>query len=171
MPVPLTTSVKPPLPAVTLSGETEDMDGAGLSLSTSITAPFDRPPPGAGFCTVTVTVPAAPRFEVATSAVSSVAVTNVVGRAWLFQRTVDPSSKFAPSTVSVNAAPPTVALTGDRFEIEGTGFEGGSPGIIRAQPNTRRLRAHAIATSKLFRVRGIGLINLCSSVSRQGLGR
>ena len=72
---------------------------------------FDTLP--SGLATVTGTVPEAAMSAAAIAAVNCVALTNVLVRAAPFQRTLAPVTKFIPLTVSVNAAPPTVALFGD----------------------------------------------------------
>lgn len=55
-------------------------------------------------------------------AVSFVLRTNVVVRLLPFHRTTDELMKFDPFTVSVNAAPPAVALVGEMELTVGTGF-------------------------------------------------
>src|SRR5712692_10030303 len=52
---------------------------------------------------------------------SSVLLTNVVVRFEPFRRTTDEATKFVPVTVSVNPAPPAVALLGDSVAGTGTG--------------------------------------------------
>jgi hypothetical protein len=56
------------------------------------------------------------------AAVTCVLLTNVVVRLEPFHMTEDVLTKFEPLTVSVNAAPPTVALGGVRLVIEGVGL-------------------------------------------------
>src|SRR5262249_41165472 len=55
-------------------------------------------------------------------AVSEVALTNVVTRSRLFQRTTDDATKFVPVTVSVNVGPPTVTLFGVSAVMPGVGL-------------------------------------------------
>src|SRR5215472_1162864 len=62
--------------------------GAGALIASEI-AP-DRPPPGAGFNTVTSAVPTAAISEAVMAAVSCVELTNVVGRLAPFHSTADP---------------------------------------------------------------------------------
>jgi hypothetical protein len=52
-----------------------------------------------------------------------VTLTKVVVRAAPFQFTTDPLRKPVPVTYRVNAAPPAVALEGDRLLIVGTGLD------------------------------------------------
>src|SRR5437867_2679422 len=52
---------------------------------------------------------------------NSVPLTNVVVRFESFQRTTEEATKFVPLTVSVNAAPPAVALLGESAPSTGTG--------------------------------------------------
>src|SRR5689334_14826270 len=65
-----------------------------------------------GFCTVTGIDAAAAMSAAEILAVTRVALTNVVGRAAPFQRSVAPDTKLLPSAMSVNAGPPAVALAG-----------------------------------------------------------
>src|SRR5262245_36312247 len=58
-----------------------------------------------GLTTRTLAVPALAMSAAAMLAVRLVLLTNVVGRALLFHCTVEPATKLAPSTVSVNAGP------------------------------------------------------------------
>ena len=81
---------------------------------------MDVPPPGAGVCTVTASVPAEAISNAGTAAVSSVALTYCVVRDVVPHRTVDALVKFAPFTVSVNAALPAVAVAGEMPLTEGT---------------------------------------------------
>src|SRR4029453_10687307 len=56
------------------------------------------------------------------AALSSVTLTNIVGRGAPFQRTTEVATKSVPVTVSVKPAPPTVALLGERALTVGVGF-------------------------------------------------
>ena len=83
---------------------------------------LEVPPPGAGFTTVTGTVPAVPMSAAPIDAVSCAELTNVVVRAAPFHCTTAPDTKLLPLTVSVNAGPPAVALLGTSDVSVGTGF-------------------------------------------------
>jgi hypothetical protein len=56
------------------------------------------------------------------AAVACVLLTNVVVRLEPFHCTVVVLRKFAPFTVSVNAAPPAAAEAGLKLEMDGTGL-------------------------------------------------
>src|SRR5213080_4638703 len=96
--------------------------------------PVGQPPPGgftvnvtvldvwpSGFFTETGTEPAAAMSAAAIAAETRVALTNVVARETPFQSTLVPATKLVPSTVSVKAAPPAVALLGVSAIIVGGG--------------------------------------------------
>ena len=119
-PEPFTVSVKPGPPAVALLGEMEVTFGLGLLIVN--VSEFDAPPPGGGFVTITVTVPAVVRSEVRICAVTWTLLTKVVVRAELFQLTVAPGTKFEPFTVSVKPGEPTVLLEGESEVSTGTGL-------------------------------------------------
>jgi hypothetical protein len=79
------------------------------------------PPPGAGFVTVTLMLPA-----IAASLAGIVAdrldpLINVVVSGLPLKFTIDFASKFAPLTVSVKAAPPAACVL-PRLDIVGTGL-------------------------------------------------
>ena len=84
--------------------------------------PFEAPPPGAGFTTVTVAVPAVARSAAGMLALTCVALRTLVVRAVPFHCTAAPLTKFVPPTVSVNAGPPAAALLGVKLVSVGTGF-------------------------------------------------
>src|SRR5690349_8188365 len=65
-----------------------------------------------GFCTVTETEAGVATSAAVILAVTRVALTKLVGRAEPFQKSVVPDTKLLPSAVSVNAAPPAVAVAG-----------------------------------------------------------
>ena len=138
---PFTVRVNVALPAVLLVGEKVVRAGAGL-LIVKVCA-FEAPPPGAGFETVMLTVPAVAMSVVKIAAVTFVALTKVVVRLEWFHKTVVPFTKFVPFTVRVNAAPPAVALIGESDEVEGTGlstekltaFDGATPGLTTVTGN------------------------------------
>src|SRR6202021_615648 len=107
-------------PAVAVVGEIVVIVGVGL-LIVNVAAP-DVPPPGAGFVTVTFTVPPVAICAAVIAAVNCVEPTNVVVAAEPLRFTVAPFTNAVPLTVSVNAAPPAAALVGERMEIVGGGF-------------------------------------------------
>jgi len=82
----------------------------------------DVPPPGAGLVTITLNVPAVAMSAGVIDAVTCVALTNAVVRALPLKFTTEDELKFVPFTVSVNAAPPFVALAGESVVIAGTGL-------------------------------------------------
>ena len=73
--VPLTVSVTPAAPAVTLAGASEDSVGTGLALVIVKADVFDVPPPGAGVLTATPALPAVLMLPDGTDAVSFVLLT------------------------------------------------------------------------------------------------
>src|SRR3989454_12577088 len=81
----------------------------------------DVPPPGDGLNTVIWVVPAVVMSLEEMAARNSVLLTNVVVRSEPFQRTTDGATKLAPLTVSVNPAPPAVALLGESEPAPGAG--------------------------------------------------
>src|SRR5439155_13134505 len=120
-PVPVTVSVNAALLISALLGLRPVSVGAGL-FTVSVCA-AEVPPPGAGVRTVTLAVPAAAMSAAVIAAVSWMVLTKVVGRAAPFHCTVvEPFTNPVPVTVSVNAAPPTVALVGTSAVIVGMGL-------------------------------------------------
>ena len=83
---------------------------------------FEAPPPGVGFSSVTDTVPWAVSSAAGITAVSDVALTNVVTRAVAPNCTVAPVTNFWPVSVSVVVGLPLGRLAGERVVSEGTGF-------------------------------------------------
>ena len=69
-------------------------------------------PPGAGFTTVTDTVPAWAMSAAVMAAVSWVSLTTVVVRLAPFHCTAELGTKFAPVTSRAKAGPPAVVLAG-----------------------------------------------------------
>src|SRR5271165_6017236 len=79
-------------------------------------------PPGAGFCTVTVAVPALAMADAGTWAVSSVPLTYCVERAVEPQLTVEEAVNPDPLMVNVKAAVPAGSMAGERLPMAGTGW-------------------------------------------------
>ena len=118
-PAPLTVRVNAAEPAIAVAGDNEVTVGTVL-LIVNDTA-FDVPP-GAGFVTVTVAVPAVAISAAVIAAVSWVAFTNVVVLAAPLNFTTDADTNPVPFTVNVNAAPPAVALVGEIEVSVGAGL-------------------------------------------------
>jgi len=93
----------------------------GGTVIVKVKAP-EMPPPGAGFDTVTIAVPAAAMSAAVMAACNSVLETKVVVRALPFHCTVEEETKFVPATINVNAAVPTSSELGFKEEIVGTGL-------------------------------------------------
>jgi hypothetical protein len=118
-PTPLTVSVNAAEPATALEGEIELSVGTALSIVKETA--FDVPL-GAGFVTVTVAVPAVAISAAVIAAVNCVALTKVVVLGAPLNFTTDVETKPVPLTVRVKAAPPTVALFGEREVAVGAGL-------------------------------------------------
>jgi hypothetical protein len=118
--VPFTVRVNACPPAVALEGESEVAPGFGL-LIVKVSA-LDVPPPGVGFITVTVAVPAVAMLLAGTEAVNFVSLTYFVVSPFPFHSTLEVETNFVPVTVRVNAAPPAVALEGESVLSAGTGL-------------------------------------------------
>src|SRR3989454_551024 len=119
-PVPLTVSVKAAPPTCALVGDRLETVGTGLLIE-NVNTP-DVPPSGPDRTTVTDAVPTAARSEAGMAAGGRAGLTKVVVRTAPFQRTVAPFTNPVPLTVSVKAAPPTVALVGVSPVIVGMGL-------------------------------------------------
>ena len=119
-PVPFTVSVNPAPPAVAEAGLRPVVDSTAL-LIVKVWA-LEVPPPGAGFTTVTETVPAAAMSAAVIAAVTWLEETYVVVRLDPFHCTTEPLSKPLPFTVSVNPAPSAVVEVGLRPVVAGTGL-------------------------------------------------
>jgi hypothetical protein len=79
-----------------------------------------------GLVTVTFIVPVEAMLAAGIAAVNSVELTNVVVGADPPKLTIEPATKFVPSIVSVNAAPPAVALFGEIVVSVRAGVGGGT---------------------------------------------
>ncbi len=120
-PVPVILSVNPVPPTVAVAGVIEVSAGADTGLIVNDRLP-EVPPPGAGFVTVTVAVPAVVISAAVIAAVNCVAFTNVVVLAAPLNFTTDVDTKPVPFTVRVKAAPPAVALVGESEVTVGAGL-------------------------------------------------
>ena len=120
-PVPVRVNVKAAPPAVAEVGAIKVSVGPGAALIVKDTV-ADVPPPGAGLVTVTVAVPAVAISAAEIAAVSCVALTNVVVLAAPLNFTTDVDTKPVPFTVRVKAAPPAVAVVGEREVSVGAGL-------------------------------------------------
>jgi hypothetical protein len=130
--VPLTVNVKAAPPANVLVGESDVSVGSGLF---TVNGEFpDVPPPGSGFFTVTLNVPAVAMSDARIAAVTCVALTNVVVLSTPLKLTVAPVTKPVPLTVSVNPAPPAVALVGAIDVSTGGGFVTGRLTVAEVPP-------------------------------------
>ncbi len=112
-PVPVRVNVKAAAPAVAEVGAIKVSVGPAAALIVKDTV-ADVPPPGAGLVTVTVAVPAVAISAAVIAAVNCVAPTNVVVLAAPLNFTTDVDTNPVPLTVRVKAAPPAVALAGER---------------------------------------------------------
>jgi hypothetical protein len=123
-PLPVAVRVNAEPPAEIELGDRLVSDGTGLPPDDPIVNvwPFEMPPPGVGFWTVTVAVPALATSAAAIAAVKRVGETKVVVRAVPFQRTVELGTKFVPLTVNVKAALPALVEFGAKLETVGAGF-------------------------------------------------
>ena len=120
-PVPVRVNVKAAPPTVAVVGAIEVSVGPETALIVNDRVP-DVPPPGAGFVTVTVAVPAVAISAAVIAAVNCVAFTKVVVLAAPLNFTTDVDTKPVPFTVRVKAAPPAVALVGEREVAVGAGL-------------------------------------------------
>ena len=120
-PVPVRVNVNAAPPTVEEAGAIEVSVGAETGLMVNDRLP-DVPPPGAGLVTVTVAVPAVAISAAVMAAVSCVALTNVVVLAAPLNFTTEVDTKPVPFTVRVKAAPPAVALVGEREVAVGAGL-------------------------------------------------
>jgi hypothetical protein len=118
--VPVTVSVNAAPPTVALAGLRLVIEGAGLLIMKE--SADDMPPPGEGFTTITLAVPADVMSAAVIAAVTIVLLTNVVVRIEPFHCTVELLRRLVPFTVSVNAALPAIAEDGLKLDIDGTGL-------------------------------------------------
>jgi hypothetical protein len=118
-PRPLTVSVNAEEPATALEGESEPIVGTALLIVNETALDV---PPVVGFVTVTVAVPAVAISAAVIAAVNCVALTNVVVLAAPLNFTTEVDTNPVPLTVRVKAAPPAVALVGEREVAVGAGL-------------------------------------------------
>ena len=116
-PVPVTTRVKSPPPAVAEPGLKLEMTGPG-TLIVKVTA-LEVPPPPPGLNTVTVAVPALAMSLASTVAVRCVLPEPDVVRFDPFHRTTAPLAKLLPFTVRSRTPPPATAEFGLMEEMLG----------------------------------------------------
>jgi hypothetical protein len=77
-------------------------------------------------------------YEAGTVAFSSVAETNVVGRALYLKVIIESEAKFVPLTVRAKSPPPAITLEGERERIvgsEGGGVRSGEDWELPPQPD------------------------------------
>ena len=120
-PVPVRVSVNAAPLTVAVAGAIELSVGPETALIVKDRVP-DVPPPGAGLVTVTVAAPAVAISAAVIAAVSCVALAKVVVLAAPLNFTTDVDTNPVPLTVSVKAAPPAVALVGEREVSVGAGL-------------------------------------------------
>lgn len=118
--VPFTVSVKAASVTDLLAGEMLVVVGATLFAVN--TCALEVPPPGAGFITVMLNVPAVVRSLAGMEAVTCVELTKVVVRAEPAKFTTELLMKFVPFTVKVKAASPTFLLVGKMLVVVGRGL-------------------------------------------------
>ena len=120
-PVPVMVSVNAAPLTVAEAGAIELSVGPETALIVNDRVP-DVPPPGAGFVTVTVAVPAVAISAAVIAAVNCVARTKVVVLAAPLNFTTDVDTNPVPLAVRVKAVPPAVALVGEREVSVGAGL-------------------------------------------------
>jgi len=120
-PVPIRVSVNAAPLTVAVAGTIEVSVGPETALIVNERVP-EVPPPGAGLVTVTVAVPAVVISAAVIAAVNFVVLTNVVVLVAPLNFTNEVDTKPVPFTVRVKAAPPAVALVGEREVAVGAGL-------------------------------------------------
>jgi hypothetical protein len=123
-PLPVTTTLRAPLPAVTDAGESEVMEGTGLSTTTLGWLEPELWP--SGLATAIAKEPPIAAREAGTPAFSSVALTYVVVKLVPFHEAVLPETKPLPLIWRVKAAEPAGIVAGATEVIAGgVGLLGG----------------------------------------------
>ena len=120
-PVPVMVSVNAAPLTVAEAGAIELSVGPETALIVNDRLP-EVPPPGAGLVTVTVAVPAVAISAAVIATVNCVVLANVVVLEAPLNFTTDVDTKPVPLTVRVKAAPPAVALAGEREVAVGAGL-------------------------------------------------
>src|SRR6266436_5173232 len=100
---------------------------------------------GAGFATLTFSVPATRMSSDEIWAVTWLLLTNTVVRFVPFHCTAEPVTKFEPLTVNVNAGPPRVAVVGTMSVIAGGG---GGPVVPPPPPHAARISSASETTAR-----------------------
>ncbi len=118
-PLPFTTKLMPVNPATAEVGNMLLRTTGALMLKV---ADPEVPPPGVGFTTDTVALPAAARSPTGMVACNWVGLVEVIVRLELFHITCEVEMNPLPVTVSVKAVAPAVAETGEMLPITGVGF-------------------------------------------------
>jgi hypothetical protein len=103
-------------------GVTETTTGGFLLAVTLNDSAGEVPPPGAGFVTVTLNIPAVAISVAEIEAVTWVALTNVVVSLLPLNLTTEEVMNPCPFTVSLNAGPPAAVEDGLRDVNVGAGF-------------------------------------------------
>lgn len=101
------------------AGVTVAADGPLTEYPSTMNVIAAEVPPGAGFVTVTLTLPAVARSAAGIVAERLVALMNFVASAFPLKFTTDPDTKFVPESVSVKAVPPGMC-TGPNAVTSGT---------------------------------------------------
>jgi hypothetical protein len=117
---PVTVSTKLALPATAELGLNRVIFGGGTLIAKF--KPFDVPPPGVGFTTVTLAVPTVAISWAEIAACKLVFEAKVVVRALPFHRTSEEATKFVPVTVSVKPASPANTALGPSNTEVGVGL-------------------------------------------------
>jgi hypothetical protein len=121
-PVPVRVSGKAAPPAVAVAGAIEArVREAPLIVKGKLP---DVPPPGAGFVTATLAVPAVAMSVAVIAAVSWVALIRVVVLAAPLNFTTDVDTNPVPFTIKLKPAPPAAALVGEIEDSVGAGLVG-----------------------------------------------
>jgi hypothetical protein len=171
--VPFTVSVKSGEPAIIEVGFSEIVVGIGFMTVVTVNAwLFEVPPPGAGFVTVTGTVPVAATSIAGIMARSVVLEMKVVVAASPLKFTTEPEMKFAPFTVSVKSELPAGVEVGLIDEVVGIGFitvkvfgfDVPPPGIgfvtvIKISPPAARSESRISTVSVVFEMKVVPLSN------------
>lgn len=141
-PVPVTVRVNAAPPATALDGASAVIAGTGLAGALTVnTRAEEVPPPGAGFITVSLPVPAVASFAFGTTACRLLPEAKVVTSALPFHCTTDCEMKFVPVAVTVTSPAPAVEDVGLKAVSAGTGLEvvGGGVDWLELPPQPEKL--------------------------------